>query len=115
MRKYFGLFFAMFVLVGCGGYVKNENGSENLKKLEHEPVGCVFLYKIESTASVYNQDDAYRYLENRIAEQSNSGNVYWIVNEKIKSNPGAIFGPKNSFIFAANVYDCPNPEKVKTK
>lgn len=95
-------------LIGCSGYIQNENGSENLKKLDTKPNDCTFLYKIESDVSVYDEDDARRYLENRIADQENPGNAYWIVSQKTKQNPSAIFGPKNTFIFVANVYDCPN-------
>ena len=102
------------VLCNCGGYIKNENGSENIKELDKEPTGCTFLYKIESSVSAYKQDDAHRYLENSIANQSHPGNVYWIVSERIKQNDGAVFGPKNTFILVANVYDCPNVETIKT-
>ena len=45
-------------LIGCSGYIQNENGSENLKKLDTKPNDCTFLYKIESDVSVYDEDDA---------------------------------------------------------
>ena len=114
MKKYLVLLFAAFVMVGCGGYIKNENGSEHLKQLDGEPIGCVFLYKIESEVSVYDQEDARRYLENRIVDQARPGNAYWIVSERTKPNEWVVFGPERSFIFSANVYDCPNVLTVRT-
>ena len=114
MKKYLALFFAAVVMAGCGGYIKNENGSQYLKQLDGEPIGCVFLYKLESEVSVYDQDDARRYLENRIADQARAGNAYWITSERTKPNEWVIFGPERSFIFVANVYDCPNVLNVKT-
>lgn len=96
------------LLADCSGYVQNENGSENIKRLDAKPNNCTMLYKLESDVSVYDRDDALRYLENRIADQENPGNAYWIVSERTRQNPSAIFGPKNTFIFVANVYNCPD-------
>lgn len=101
-------------LCACGGYIKNENGSENIKQLDVEPIGCTFLYKIESSVSVYDADDARRYLENSIADQARPGNAYWIVSERTKPNEWTMFGPERSFVLTANVYDCPNLLNVKT-
>ena len=114
MKKYLALVFAALVMVGCGGYIKNENGSEYIKQLDGEPIGCTFLYKIESEVSVYDQDDARRYLENRIVDQARPGNAYWITSERTKPNEWVVFGPERSFIFVANVYDCPNVLNVRT-
>ena len=56
MKKIFaGL--VVLALAACGGMIKNENGSELLTKLDGEPTGCVYLYKIESEVSVYDSDD----------------------------------------------------------
>ena len=114
MKKYLGLFLALFALVGCGGYIKNENGSEYIKQLDGEPIGCIFLYKIESEVSVYDADDARRYLENRIADQARPGNAYWIVSQRTRPNEWVVFGPERAFVLTANVYNCPNLESVKT-
>ena len=114
MKKYMALLFAAVVMAGCGGYIKNENGSEHLKQLDGEPIGCTFLYKLESSVSVYDQDDARRYLENRIADQARPGNAYWIVSERTKPNEWVVFGPERNFILVANVYDCPNVLNVRT-
>lgn len=107
MKKIFAL--AVLVLMSaCGGMIKNENGSEFIKQLDAEPIGCTFLYKLESEVSVYDADDARRYLENRIADQARPGNAYWIVSQRTKPNEWVIFGPERSFVLVANVYDCPN-------
>ncbi len=105
---------AVLALSACGGMIRNENGSEYLTQLNAEPVGCTFLYKLESEVSVYDVDDARRYLENRIADQARPGNAYWIPSQRTRPNEWVIFGPERAFILAANVYDCPNPRRVKT-
>ena len=107
MKKIFALA-ALVLMTACGGMIKNENGSEYIKQLDAEPIGCTFLYKLESEVSVYDADDARRYLENRIADQARPGNAYWIVSQRTKPNEWVIFGPERSFVLVANVYDCPN-------
>ncbi len=104
-----------FWLAACGGNINHENGAEYLVKLAGEPIGCQYLYKIESETSVYSADDARIYLENRIADQSRMGNAYWITSQRTKPNEWVVFGPERSFILAANVYNCPNPRAVITK
>ena len=64
MKKILTLF-VLFGLTACGGLIKNENGSQYLVKLDAEPIGCTFLYKLETEVSVYDADDARRYMENR--------------------------------------------------
>ncbi len=105
----------LFALTACGGLVENENGSENLVKLNDEPIGCTYLYKLESEVSVYDADDAQRYLENRIADQVRRGNAYWITSQRTRPNQWVVFGPERAFILAANVYECPNLMNVITK
>ena len=101
-------------LCACGNYIKNENGSEYLVQLEAEPIGCTYLYKLESEVSVYDADDARRYLENRIVDQARPGNAYWITSQRTRPNEWVVFGPERAFVLAANVYDCPNPRRVQT-
>ncbi|MBO5833732.1 MAG: membrane lipoprotein lipid attachment site-containing protein [Alphaproteobacteria bacterium] len=113
MKKVFALF-AVLVLAACSGLVKNENGSQYLVQLDAEPIGCTYLYKLESEVSVYDVDDARRYLENRIVDQARPGNAYWITSQRTKPNEWVIFGPERSFVLVANVYDCPHPNKVRT-
>ena len=114
MKKIFAVMALLGLLSGCGGLVKNENGSENLVKLTAEPVGCTFLYKLESEVSVYDIDDARRYLENRIVDQARPGNAYWVTSQRTKPNEWVVFGPERAFVLVANVYDCPNLNHVKT-
>ncbi len=113
MKKFFAIF-SVLLLTACGGLIKNENGSQYLVQLDAEPIGCTYLYKLESEVSVYDVDDARRYLENRIVDQARPGNAYWIVSQRTKPNEWVIFGPERSFILVANVYDCPNPQRVRT-
>jgi len=104
----------LVLLAGCGGMVKNENGSQYLTQLDAEPMGCTYLYKIESEVSVYDADDARRYLENRIADQARGGNAYWITSQRTRPNEWVVFGPERAFVLVANVYDCPYPNRART-
>ena len=113
MKKVLALF-AVMGLTACSGMIKNENGSQYLVKLDSEPIGCTFLYKLESEVSVYDVDDARRYLENRIVDQARPGNAYWITSQRTKPNEWVIFGPERAFVLVANVYDCPHPNDVRT-
>src|SRR5574344_269998 len=112
MKKF--LLVAILSLTACGGFIKNENGSEYLKQLDAEPKGCTFLYKLESEVSVYDADDARRYLENRIADQARPGNAYWITSQRTRPNEWVVFGPERAFVLNANVYDCPNVRAIRT-
>lgn len=114
MIKKFVMGVAICALAACSGLIKNENGSEYITQLSAEPIGCTFLYKLEVEASVYDADDARRYLENRIADQARPGNAYWITSQRTRPNEWVIFGPERSFILVANVYDCPNIRTVRT-
>ena len=113
MKKLFA-FLALIVLAACGGMIKNEHGSESITQLDGEPIGCTFLYKLESEVSVYDAEDARRYMENRIADQARPGNAYWIVAQRTRPNKWVIFGPERAFVLTANVYDCPHPGAVRT-
>ena len=113
MKKLFAII-AGLMLAGCGGMIKNENGSQYLIQLDAEPAGCTFLYKLESEVSVYDVADARRYLENRIVDQARPGNAYWITSQRTKPNEWVIFGPERAFVLAANVYDCPHPSNTRT-
>ena len=113
MKKLFALF-VLVLMAACGGMIQNENGSEYITQLEAEPIGCTFLYKLESEVSVYDAEDARRYLENRIADQARPGNAYWIVAQRTRPNKWVFFGPERAFVLTANVYDCPHPRAVRT-
>ena len=114
MKKFFAIFAVLLSVAACGNMVKNENGSQYLVQLDAEPVGCTFLYKLESEVSVYAAEDARRYLENRIVDQARPGNAYWITSQRTKPNEWVIFGPERAFVLVANVYDCPHPNSVRT-
>ena len=114
MKKIFALMLVLVSVASCSGMIKNENGSQYITQLEAEPIGCTFLYKLESEVSVYDADDARRYLENRIADQARPGNAYWITSQRTKPNEWVIFGPERAFVLVANVYDCPHPNNVRT-
>ena len=113
MKRIFA-FLALMMMASCGGMIKNENGSQYLVQLDAEPIGCTFLYKLESEVSVYDVDDARRYMENRIVDQARPGNAYWITSQRTKPNEWVIFGPERAFVLVANVYDCPYPNNVRT-
>ncbi len=113
MKKIFALGI-LVLLTACNGFVKNENGSQYLVQLDAEPIGCTFLYKLETEVSVYAAEDAKRYMENRIVDQARPGNAYWITSQRTKPNEWVIFGPERSFVLVANVYDCPNANRVRT-
>lgn len=108
MKKYIKLGLIVFALAGCGGYVKNQGGSENLVRLDVEPVGCKMLYKMQTTASYYEISDAYRYLENNIVERATGANAYWVEKQSTVQNDWTMFGPERSFVFDVRVYNCPN-------
>lgn len=114
MKKFFVIFAILLSVAACGNMVKNKNGSQYLVQLDAEPVECTFLYKLESEVSVYAEDDARRYLENRIMDQAHPGNAYWITSQRTKQNEWVMFGPERAFVLVANVYDCPYLSNVRT-
>lgn len=113
--KNFYLLFALCFLLGCTSSISHENGADQLVQLNAEPIGCQYLYKLESETSVYDADDAKRYLENRIADQERRGNAYWITSQRTRPNEWVVFGPERAYIIAANVYRCPDSGHIMTK
>ena len=77
-----------------------------LIRLNQEPKNCEFLYTLNSNATVYDIDDAYKSLETNILEQEKLGDSYLIIKEETIANPSAIFGPKNTYKFKVKVYNC---------
>ena len=108
MKKCLKFGLVALVLISCGNYVKNHGGSENLVRFDVEPVGCKMLYKMQTIASYYEIEDAYRYLENNIVENGTEANAYWVEKQTTKQNEGTVFGPERSFVFNVRVYNCPN-------
>jgi hypothetical protein len=106
MKKILALTLSL-ALVACSNLIENRNGSENIRKLNAEPDGCVFLYKLETEVSVYDMSDARRYMENKISDQARPGNAYWITSQRTHPNEWVVFGPERAFVLTANVYNCP--------
>jgi hypothetical protein len=99
--------FAAGLLAACTNFVEPKAGAERLVKLKAEPAGCRFLYELDADANFYGEDDAERYVENRIAEKS--GNAYWIKSKEKKQNEWKPFAPEYSYAIVANVYECGQP------
>lgn len=102
MKKIITCFSALAV-AACAGTTDAGNG---LTRLNAEPKNCEYLYALDSSASTYNIADAYDYLEKSILEQKKLGDSYYISNEDILENVGAIFGPRKTYKFKAKVYNC---------
>lgn len=102
MKKFILLF---AVLCGCAESSKIGNG---LDRLDVEPTNCEFLYTIDSSVSTYKLADAYDFLEKRILEEKGFGDSYYVSVQDSVKNPGAVFGPKNTYKLKAKVYKCKN-------
>ena len=100
MKKVFCL---LFLVSACAMTTGAGNG---LSRLKDEPKNCEFLYTINSSATTYDIDDAYQYLEQNILEQEKQGDSYMITKEETQANPSEIFGPKNTYKFKTKVYNC---------
>ncbi len=94
---------SLVVLSACAGTTDAGNG---LTRLNVEPKNCEYLYTLDSSATTYNISDAYDYLEKSILEQNKFGDSYYISNEDILKNAGAIFGPRETYKFKVKVYNC---------
>ena len=114
MKKFLS-FMAVLALCACSGFVKPEQGSDKIVKIEGEPIGCAFLYRLETEVSVYDHEDAEQYLRNRIVDQQRRGNAYWIISQRTRPNEWVVFGPERSFIIGANVYDCPDTRNIEVR
>ncbi len=95
----------MGLVCGCAESTKEGTG---LTRLTAEPTNCEFLYTIDSSVSSYKLADAYEFLETRILEEKGFGDSYYVSMEDSVKNPGAIFGPKNTYKLKAKVYKCKN-------
>lgn len=104
MKKtlYFGLF---ALLAACA---ESTNPGDGLTRMDREPENCDFLYNIKSSVAAYDIDDAYSFLEQRITEEDDFGDTYYITDQNIIKKPGAVLGPKNTYKFKAKVYNCKN-------
>lgn len=102
MKKIITLGSLLFVF-GCATATNAGNG---INRLETRPDNCEFLYTLDSSVTSYKLADAYDYVEKMILEQQMIGDSYYISNENITENIGAVFGPKETFKLKAEVYNC---------
>ena len=91
------------LLVACASTTGSETG---LTRLYREPKNCTFLYNMTSDITNYTKEDVYNYLEQRILNQQKPADSYYVVNESIADNIGAIFGPKQTYTIKVKVYNC---------
>ena len=97
------IFVTILSVASCASSGKHDNG---LTRLNYEPKDCNFLYEIKSSFSGYSEDAAYDFVEKRIIEENALGDSYYIADEDIVENEGAIFGPKHTYKLKAMVYTC---------
>ena len=94
-------------LIGLCACATTQNSGNGLTRLTEEPKNCEFLYNLDSSVTTYKLSGAYDYVEKSILEnKSLIGDSYYIVNEDLIDNVGAIFGPEHTYKFKVKVYDC---------
>lgn len=94
---------SLIALCGCAQTTDAGNG---LTRLQSEPKDCEFLYTLDSNIMTYKLAEAYDYLEQSILQQKTLGDSYYIVEQDIFDNPGAVFGPDHTYKFKVKVYNC---------
>ncbi len=97
------MFLCLAALAACATTTGAGNG---LTRLQSEPKNCEFLYTLNSSVSTYKITDAYDYVEKSILEQKSLGDSYYIADQGILENAGAVFGPDKTFKFNVKVYNC---------
>ena len=98
---------ALISLMGLCACATTQNPDNGLFSLKEEPKNCEFLYNLDSSVTTYKISGAYDYVEKSILEnKSLIGDSYYIVNEDIIDNVGAVFGPEHTYKFKVKVYDC---------
>lgn len=103
MMKKITLGLAVIGLTACATTTNAGNG---LIRLESEPKNCEYLYSLDSSVTNYKITDAYDYVEKTILEQKDYGDSYYIAEQNVVDNPGAIFGPEHTYKFKIKVYNC---------
>lgn len=94
---------SLIALCACA---KTTDAGNGLTRLQSEPTDCEFLYTLDSNIMTYKISEAYEYLEQSILQQKALGDSYYIVDESILDNTGAIFGPEHTYKFKVKVYNC---------
>lgn len=93
-------------LIGLCACATTTDSGNGLTRLTEEPKNCEFLYTLDSSVTTYKLTDAQDYVEKVILKQKVLGDSYYIVNENILDNAGAIFGPDHTYEFKVKVYNC---------
>ena len=93
----------VIALCACATTTGAGNG---ITRLYAEPTNCEFLYNLDSNVTTYKIADAYDYIEKSILEQKSLGDSYYISNENVVDNVGAVFGPEHTYKFKVKVYNC---------
>lgn len=93
-------------LLGLCACATGDKVSNGLTRLQSEPKDCEFLYNLDSSVTTYKLSDAYDYVEKSILEQKSLGDSYYVANENVLDNVGAIFGPEHTYKFRIKVYNC---------
>ena len=97
---------ALISLIGLCACATTTDAGNGLNRLETEPTNCEFLYNLDSNVTTYKIADAYDYIEKSILEQKSLGDSYYISNENVVDNVGAVFGPEHTYKFKVKVYNC---------
>ena len=93
-------------LIGLCACATTTGAGNGITRLNTEPQNCEFLYNLDSNVTTYKISDAYDYVEKSILEQETVGDSYYISDENITDNAGAVFGPKHKYKFKVKVYNC---------
>ncbi len=97
---------ALISLIALAGCATTTGAGNGLTRLESEPKNCEYLYTLNSSVSTYKINDAYDYVEKSILEQKSLGDSYYIAEQSVSKNAGAVFGPDKTFKFNVKVYNC---------
>jgi hypothetical protein len=106
MKKTCFLFLVSCLLAGCIKDAALSPEAARLQKLESEPKNCTFIHQITTEHALYNSTDADAFMRNRVAESAGRGNAYYVSEQSVRRNPGAIFGPTETFVAIVKVYEC---------
>ena len=80
-------------------------GGGKIQRLTSVPASCTFVHDIETESTLYYEEDAIKYLEDKI-EKSGKGNSYKIESIEKRQNEWKMFAPERTFEIKAKVYDC---------
>jgi hypothetical protein len=94
-------------VLGLCACMRTTDLGNGLTRLKSEPRNCEFLYTLDSSVTTYSIEEAYAYVEKTIVDQQSwKGDSYYVVNEEVVDNKGAVFGPDHVYKFKVKVYKC---------